>query len=166
MINISLIKDVTMCNHISTTSPTYFKGISIPTEHIERPQVSIDIKIGENGAEPMTTTGENGDTSTLAPVPTSTLRPTKISILPPFQIATRIIRVPPEFLQQMVDLNKKVIEHLTQIETYLAMLFGQIRPQVKPFQRLLSLDLREGGWKLQRSIVESYMYAQTALRLK
>lgn len=100
MANIILIKD--MANSIleqRTQSPAsfgqaYFEGPSKPVEPVKRMDVSVDIEIGKKQFEPMTTFGDEGDTTTSTPTPAPTPALAKVTTLSPYPIASGIVVVP------------------------------------------------------------------------
>lgn len=61
----------------------YFEGYSVIDEHIDSPNIGLDIEIGEKGAEPKIVIGGEGALTTSMSALTSIPEPTKASTFPP-----------------------------------------------------------------------------------
>lgn len=79
------------------TIPAYFKMPSILVELVERSNISIDIEMGEQRAEPMTNAGK-GATSTYTLALTASSEQVGTSTVPHHPTVTKLISVPHEFL--------------------------------------------------------------------
>lgn len=106
LVDIRLIKDaanVVLAHReqpIFTFGTAYFKGPSILEKLVKRLELTINIDMGDQRVEPMTTTGE-GSIGISAPALTCTLAPATTTS-PPHPTAVDIIRVPSEFVQRMI----------------------------------------------------------------